>query len=193
VSIKYAILGLLSRKDLHGYAIKKRIERDFGHMWTANYGQIYPALRDLEEEGLVTMIEQVQPRSPTRKMYAITARGREVFRRWLDETPEKRLTLRDPFLLRFTFFGQGDPAAALRSIDEQVALYDAQLRGRREALLRWRQNDPYVRMASELGVELNEMIVEWLRRARAEIESGRVDEGETQPVALASRTRRRRT
>ena len=187
MSIKYAILGLLTRKDLHGYAIKQRIERDFGHMWTVNYGQIYPALRALESEGLVTMVEQAQPRAPTRKRYSITPQGRAVFRAWLDSPPEKRLILRDPFLLRFTFFDQGDPAAATRSIDEQIRLYRAQLRDRREAMLGWRRRDLYVRLASELGIELNEMILAWLKRARAEIEAA---DAEDDTAAPAARTRR---
>ncbi len=39
MSIKFAILGLLQYKNMHGYRIKKLIERDFGFMWTVNYGQ----------------------------------------------------------------------------------------------------------------------------------------------------------
>jgi DNA-binding PadR family transcriptional regulator len=192
VSIKFAVLGLLGRKELHGYAIKQRIERDFGHLWTANYGQIYPALRALEAEGLVTMVEQAQPRSPTRKLYSITPRGRTALRRWLNGPTAKRPVLRDPFLLRFTFFSQGDADAALRAIDEQVAMYKAQLRGRREALIGWRRKDLYVRLASELGIELNAMMLAWLARARAEVAAaeGSADADAAPPVRRARGGRR---
>ena len=46
--IKYAILGLLHYTDMHGYRIKEHLERNFGHMWSINYGQIYPNLKQLE-------------------------------------------------------------------------------------------------------------------------------------------------
>ena len=52
MSVKYAILGLLHYRDMHGYRIKRHIEQHFGHMWSINYGQIYPNLKRLEEEGL---------------------------------------------------------------------------------------------------------------------------------------------
>ena len=58
MALKYSILGLLHYRDMHGYQIKKHIENHFGHMWTINYGQIYPNLKKLKEEGLVTMIEE---------------------------------------------------------------------------------------------------------------------------------------
>jgi DNA-binding PadR family transcriptional regulator len=45
MSVRYAILGLLHYRNMHGYEIKRHIERHFGHMWTINYGQIYPNLR----------------------------------------------------------------------------------------------------------------------------------------------------
>ena len=47
MSIKYAILGLLHYSDMHGYRIKAHIEKNFGHMWSINFGQIYPSLKQL--------------------------------------------------------------------------------------------------------------------------------------------------
>jgi PadR family transcriptional regulator AphA len=55
MSIKYAILGLLNYSDMHGYRIKEHIEKNFDYMWAVNFGQIYPNLKDLEEEGFIHM------------------------------------------------------------------------------------------------------------------------------------------
>ncbi|MBN2077576.1 MAG: PadR family transcriptional regulator, partial [Spirochaetes bacterium] len=41
---------------MHGYQIKTHIERNFGHMWSINFGQVYPSLKSLEKEGLIDMI-----------------------------------------------------------------------------------------------------------------------------------------
>ena len=56
MSIKYAILGLLNYSDMHGYRIKEHIEKNFSHMWSINFGQIYPSLKELKDEGLVRML-----------------------------------------------------------------------------------------------------------------------------------------
>ncbi|RLC31382.1 MAG: hypothetical protein DRH32_04335 [Deltaproteobacteria bacterium] len=60
MSIKYTILGLLHYRDLHGYRIKDIIEQNFNHMWTINYGQIYPNLKKMLAEELITVREVVQ-------------------------------------------------------------------------------------------------------------------------------------
>jgi len=170
VSIKYAILGLLQFKDMHGYRLKKLIERDFGFMWTVNYGQIYPALKEMLDQGLVTMSIEAKADSPDRKLYAITPDGQRVFQEWLAAEPERRLLIRDPFLLRFTFFGAGDSDRVLRAIDDKIDYYEEQLGIRKKFIAERQRRDRYVRLATELGIDFNEMMLAWLRRARAEIE-----------------------
>jgi DNA-binding PadR family transcriptional regulator len=171
VSIKYAILGLLQYKDMHGYRIKSRIERDFGHMWTINYGQIYPNLKQMRKDGLVTVkeVNVSGEKGPPRKLYSITPKGKEAFLTWLQKAPERPILLRDPFLMRFVFFGFGDRSRAVELIDEQIGLYQKQLGKREKNLERFREQDVYVRLITQLGLDLNRIILEWLEKARAEI------------------------
>ena len=171
MAVKNAILGLLHYEDMHGYRIKNHLERNFGHMWTVNFGQIYPALGKMLDEGLVTMKEVRQENAPSRKLYSITPKGKKEFRRWIESTPEKNMVLRDPFLLRFTFFSFGDTQKALDMIAEQKRLYEELLVKRRESLERWRGRNVYVRLVAELGVSFNEMMIDWLERAAKEIEA----------------------
>jgi DNA-binding PadR family transcriptional regulator len=156
---------------MHGYQIKKQIESNFGHMWSINYGQIYPNLRDLADEGLVEMREfnQVGEKGPSRKLYSVTEAGRKEFSRWLADDPERNMILRDPFLMRFVFYGFGDRTRSLKVIDEQIELWSKLLAKRQENLNRWRDQDVHVRLIAELGLDLNRMFLSWLQRAREEI------------------------
>ncbi len=172
MSLNYAVLGLLQYRDMHGYRIKEHLENNFGHMWSVNFGQIYPILKDLEKKGLIRMLE-VSPASnqgPQRKLYSITDKGREEFLKWLKEPADKSMLLRDPFLLKFAFFGFGGPEDALRIIDNQIASYEAQLERRTGNSIRWDNQGPYVKLLSNLGVTFNEMYLEWLKAARKQIE-----------------------
>lgn len=171
LSVKYAILGLLHYQDMHGYRIKKHIENNFGHMWTINYGQVFTALRKMEEDGLVVMREVIpsESRGPNRKLYSITQKGREEFSRWLASFPERPMLIRDPFLLRFVFFGFGEPTRALEITENQIVEYEKQLVRREENMPRWKKQGDYVRLVSELGLELNRMYLDWLKRVREEI------------------------
>jgi DNA-binding PadR family transcriptional regulator len=172
MSIKYAILGLLNYTDMHGYRIKEHIEKNFGHMWSANFGQIYPNLKDLEKEGLIAMLEMApsDEGGPQKKLYSITEKGMDEFLRWLSESPDRPMLIRDPFLLKFPFFGFSNIERTLEIIDEQIEMFEEQLDRRRKNMVRWSRQGIYVRLVSELGITQNEMYLDWLRNARAEIE-----------------------
>ena len=173
MSIKYAILGLLNYSDMHGYRIKEHIEKNFSHMWSINFGQIYPNLKDLEADGFISMLEVApsEDGGPHKKLYSITDKGIDEFSRWLAESPGKPMLIRDPFLLKFAFFGFGDDARALEIINEQIEIYEAQLKRRQKNRGRWERQGLYVRLVADLGITQNEMYLEWLRHARAEIEN----------------------
>jgi DNA-binding PadR family transcriptional regulator len=171
MSIKYAILGLLHYKDMHGYRIKDHIEKDFGHMWSVNFGQIYNSLRLLKKEGLIEITDPTPSSDggPKRKCYTILPAGREAFARWLSEPPERPMLLRDPFLLKFAFSQFGDNERIIDMLDEQIAVYEKQLIQRKTNRKRWESQDVTVQLLADLGIRQNELYLSWLRHARDEI------------------------
>lgn len=169
MSVKYAILGLLQYGDLHGYRIKAHLEAHFGYMWSVNFGQIYPCLKELEKEGFVRKTTVNRTGSPDRKLYSITKAGKEAFARWLEEPVENRMIFRDPFLLRFVFSGFGKTERVLEAIDRQIRLYENQLEKRRANLARWRRYGLYVGLVAQLGFLFNEAFLAWLKQARTEV------------------------
>ena len=52
-TLKYAILGLLNRKNMTGYDLSKEFETTLFEFWNAKHSQIYPELKKLTEEGCV--------------------------------------------------------------------------------------------------------------------------------------------
>jgi len=85
---RYAVLGMLSMSLKTGYAMKKHVEANLGHYWSESYGQIYPILRQLVDEGLATCTEERRKGKPMRNLYAITSSGRKELREWLAMPPE---------------------------------------------------------------------------------------------------------
>lgn len=85
---KYAILGLLAQGECSGYGIKKQIEEKISGFWHESYGQIYPTLKQLHAEGLVTKRTQAQKRRPDRHIYAITETGYDSLVEWLRQPVE---------------------------------------------------------------------------------------------------------
>ena len=178
MSLQYSILGLLHYKPMHGYRLKEHLERNFGHMWSVNYGQIYPNLKKMNAAGLISMREEVRrgEKGPPRKLYTITPAGRQAFQEWLAESPEGSLILRDPFLMRFVFFGFGEEQRALELIEEQLPVYEKQLARRYTNLQRWEHSGIYAKLMADLGVRVNEVFLDWLKDARKKLENGSREE-----------------
>ncbi len=63
---RFVILGLLNEEPLSGYDMKKIIDIRMSFFWQESYGQIYPELAKLREEGL---IEQINGASETEKKH----------------------------------------------------------------------------------------------------------------------------
>jgi DNA-binding PadR family transcriptional regulator len=77
MDVKTVCLGMLTDGEASGYDLKKEFESSFGHFFAAGYGSIYPALNALANDGLVECRCIPQDGKPDRKVYKITASGRE--------------------------------------------------------------------------------------------------------------------
>lgn len=127
MSVKYAMLGILAEKDLHGYELKSSFDEKVGEFWSLNYGQIYTTLDRLEKEELVTYDRQTQDRRPDRKIFSITKKGRKELDEWL-ATPVNRVrALRDEFFIKLVFMDKNNTAPVLDLIEKQKALYLKQM------------------------------------------------------------------
>ncbi len=73
--IPMIILEVLSRGACHGYAIAREIERQSEGNLQLREGSLYPALRVLENDGLIQGEWDTQGSGPARKNYCLTAAG----------------------------------------------------------------------------------------------------------------------
>jgi PadR family transcriptional regulator AphA len=123
----FALLGLLRFGPMSGYDIKQVADRTVNHFWREGWGQIYPTLKKLEAEGLVTRTTSKGNGRPDRHVYALTDEGRQRLQAWL-ETPPLSAQPRNELLLK-TFFAREMPLSVL---SEHIERY----RSEQEALLR---------------------------------------------------------
>lgn len=87
------VLSMLSKEAWYGYDISEYLSR---HIDIAD-GSVYPLLRKLKSDGLVTTYLSEESGGPPRKYYTITESGKEYFtkekQQWLSfiKTVEKLL------------------------------------------------------------------------------------------------------
>lgn len=99
---KYAILGVLNAGPCSGYDIKKFCDNSISHFWNENFGHIYPVLKLMEKEGLITKNVEQNEGKPPRNVYSITTEGRDAFTNWLVQ-PVDYHPARSELLLKLSF------------------------------------------------------------------------------------------
>lgn len=76
------ILAVLKHSPLHGYGIARAIEQWSVDALLLREGTLYPALRQLEEQGVIQSAWEVQESGPARRVYSLTELGQaELARR----------------------------------------------------------------------------------------------------------------
>ena len=116
---RYAVLGLLSLKPMTGYEMKGVIANSVGYFWNESFGQIYPMLNQLAQEGLVEGTEETEGRHH-RVRYALTGAGLQALQNWLNSEPET-FTLRDELLLKLFFGKEADKGTLSRHLERALA------------------------------------------------------------------------
>jgi len=157
------VLGLLAMRPRSGYDIKTVVDRSTRFFWAASYGQIYPELRRLEQEGLIEG-ESVPNGARDRRVYEITAAGRKALEDWLLGSTTT-VELRDESLLRL-FFADSLPQ------EQALMLLEGRKRGHEELLAALRQiealpggKDPtFVDLVLHWGIDFNEWGAQWCER-----------------------------
>ena len=129
---RYAVLGMLSFSSKSGYEIGKAIQNSTNYFWSESDGQLYPILKQLTEEGLVTCVESEKlPGKRSKKMYEMTDEGQAALLDWLRQPPVT-FTVRNEFLLQL-FFGHElswqenrDKIKAFQvQLSQELAIYDS--------------------------------------------------------------------
>ena len=82
--VALVLLGVLERssEDLYGYEIAKRLQRANEGEALFKEGTIYPVLRTLAAQGLLTSRVVPSYSGPPRRYYRITEDGRAMLREW---------------------------------------------------------------------------------------------------------------
>lgn len=132
--IDVVILGLLAHENLTGYDIKKQIDGAISFFWKGSFGSIYPALSDMEKQGLVKC-KKAATDGREKIVYQITKKGRDTLKLWLND---EKVTndLKYETLLKMYFGGSEDRSVTIRNIE----IFEEQVKENLEILKIYKKN-----------------------------------------------------
>ena len=98
MSVRHALLALLSEGPKYGLQLREEFEARTGEVWPLNVGQVYTTLQRLERDGLVEA-EDTGDDGP-QKGFRITAAGAAELTRWLRTPPDLVSPPRDELVMK---------------------------------------------------------------------------------------------
>ena len=149
MSVRYAVLGLISQKPRHGYETRVAFESLVGgdENWEVKPAQIYTTLDRLEEAGLVERSSDLgQGEEPSRRVFQITPRGEEALQEWF-ANPVHPAHQRDEFFIKLIIgvaCGRADPERLIQT--QRVLLFQEM----HAATNQREEYDPHTEMAQIL-------------------------------------------
>jgi DNA-binding PadR family transcriptional regulator len=164
----FVVLGLVSLRPRAGHELAGYAERSIGNFFPLTRSHVYSELDRLCRLGLLAATEVPQQRFPTKRVYAITADGEDVLRRWLEESwvgPDRQRNL---FLAQLFFAHRMSP----RRLEAILGEYEAQAEARRDRLaevvdrLADRPQAAFRRATAMFGVQREQAKLDWLVEVR---------------------------
>ena len=98
MSVRHALLALLSEGPRYGLQLREEFEVRTGEVWPLNVGQVYTTLQRLERDGLVDS-DGTGDDGP-QKAYRITADGVRELDGWLRTPPDLTAPPRDELVIK---------------------------------------------------------------------------------------------
>jgi DNA-binding PadR family transcriptional regulator len=165
------LLGVITSEPRSGYGLKKMFNSSPASVYQPSPGALYPALRRLEERGLLRAEEQVSSGRRAQRLYHVTDAGMAVYLEWLRRPvdPETVAAELGQHLMRFSlmenFMERAEVIAFLAdlggALDGFVAGMEQFAASRRGTL---RQ---HAVLALEHGIAIHRASLEWVRSAMA--------------------------
>jgi DNA-binding PadR family transcriptional regulator len=170
-ALELAVLGLLNESPMHGYELRKRVTGLLGWGRVLSYGSLYPCLKQMLRDGLITEDNahlDLAPSAATRAsrrgkiVYKLTAEGKERFGVLVSSTGPSAWD-DDNFGVHFAFFGSATTETRLRILEGRRSRLEERLDTLRTTLARSRERmDSYTLQLQRHGLDSVEREVRWL-------------------------------
>lgn len=98
MTIRHALLALLSEGPKYGLQLRQEFEARTGEVWPLNVGQVYTTLQRLERDGLVE--SEGDGEDGPQKGFRITADGEAELAAWLRTPPDLSSPPRDELVIK---------------------------------------------------------------------------------------------
>lgn len=184
MSLKYAILGLLSFKPQSGYELKTHFNQTIRYIWNADQAQIYRTLSEITKKGLAQSQTVLQEGRPNKKVYELTDTGKAALQDWVSRTLKPKVQ-RNADLLQVFFAGQASDVKILERFRQIQKEMENGLSGlssllAQSELFNKDNSSPrahfFYDATLQLGIQTMKLNLEWMAELIKKIENGKLSQ-----------------
>ena len=124
MSVRHALLALLSEGPKYGLQLRQEFEARTGEVWPLNVGQVYTTLQRLERDGLVE--SDGSGEAGPQKGFRITTEGEVELAAWLRTPPDLSSPPRDELVMK-VLIALGLPGVDVHEVVQAHRRYLVQL------------------------------------------------------------------
>jgi len=173
VSVRYAMLALLSEGPRYGLQLREEFEARTGEVWPLNVGQVYQTLGRLERDGLVES-EGTSDQGP-QKGFRITAEGERELASWLRTPPDLSSPPRDELVMK-VLVALYVPSTDVHAVIQAHRRYLVELMQRWTRIREDDADDLNAQLAIDAELFRLDSVVRWLDAAEARVNRAAGDE-----------------
>jgi DNA-binding PadR family transcriptional regulator len=126
MALAHTILTVLCEKPASGYDLSKQFEETIACYWKASQQQIYRELASMEAKGWLSHELVPQTGKPDKKVYALTASGREELDRW-NRSPTEPTPIREDLGVRVLGGANMPPEVLIEELERRRAIHQRTL------------------------------------------------------------------
>jgi DNA-binding PadR family transcriptional regulator len=180
MSVRHALLALLSEGPKYGLQLRQEFEARTGDVWPLNIGQVYTTLQRLERDGLVES-DQSESDGPQRD-YRITGEGEAELAQWLRTPPDLTSPPRDELVVKVLVAVKAPGV----DVHEVIQVHRHYLVGLMQQWTRLKEDEAQFDLAFALVVDAElfrlDSVVRWLDAADGRIKRAAVDPPVSSPM-----------
>jgi DNA-binding PadR family transcriptional regulator len=173
MSVRYAMLALLSEGPRYGLQLREEFEARTGEVWPLNVGQVYQTLQRLERDGLVAS-DAAGDQGP-QNHFRITAEGERELATWLRTPPDLSSPPRDELVMK-VLMALYVPTADIHAVIQAHRRYLVELMQRWTRIREDDAGDLNTVLAIDAELFRLDSVVRWLDAAEARVNRAAGDE-----------------
>ena len=187
MTVQHTLLRLLMEGPTHGYELRRKLSM-YRHFYPLSNVNVYPVLRDLDQQGLVTSHTEMSE-SRMRKVYAITEKGVAAFEEWIEAAPDASVAAEtDVVALKLLLARSRSGGMGLTWLSRSLSDLDAEVAGWRAYIEARGADIPrLVRLTAEYRLRCRENRRDYIAEAMQVAMAAAHEDGEPGPPARHDR------